>query len=398
MSIQMKTYKFQLCPTKEQEVTLDNWLGATRFIYNLCLEYKTTAYKANGTSISKNDIQKELTIIRNETDWLKTVHSQTIQDVTDRLFTAYDNFFRRVKKGETPGFPKFAKKELWSSFRFKQGVGLCENTNKVKLPKIGKVKFKKSQEVIGVIKNTSIKKENKFWYICLTCEKETKHMKPNKFAIGLDLGIKELLISSEGEVYNNPKTLYKWSKRLACAQKSLSRKVKGSNNRQEAKLRVSKLHKKIANIRKDNLHKVTTKIINENQVIICEDLKVSNMLKNHKLARSIADASWTTLTNMLEYKSLWYGRTFMKVLPHHTSQDCNVCGYRNADLTLKVREWTCPDCNTHHDRDVNAAINILNKGMKKLTEAGHAFLTHGDIELNRAEAWGPREIIGATPQ
>lgn len=386
---QIKTYKFRLLPSKSQEETLESWLGATRYIYNLCLDYKITAYKANGTSISKNDIQKELKEIKNETDWMKDIHSQTIQDVTDRLFTAYDNFFRRVKKGETPGFPRFAKKDLWSSFRFKQGVGVCENTNKIKLPKIGKVKFKKSQEVKGKIKNASLKKEKDCWYICLTCEENINPLPKNAHSIGLDLGIKDLIISSVGEVYANPKTLHKWSKRLASAQRSLSRKVKGSNNRQEAKIRVSKLHQKIANIRKDNLHKVTTKIISENQVIICENLKVSNMLKNGKLSKSISDASWSTLTNMLEYKALWYGRTFIKVPPHHTSQDCNVCGYRNAELTLSVRSWACPSCQEVHDRDVNAAINILNKGVKELKEAGHAFFTHGDIELVGAETWEP---------
>jgi putative transposase len=386
MPTQMKTYKFRLCPTKSQEQSLESWLGATRFVYNLCLEYKTTTYKANGINISKNNIQKELTIIRNETEWLKSVHSQTIQDVTDRLFIAYDNFFRRVKQGETPGFPRFAKKDLWSSFRFKQDVGLCENTNKIKLPKIGKVKFRKSQDIIGVIKKTSIKKDRGLWYICLTCKKNTNHLKINNNAVGIDLGIKHLATTSEGETQDNPKTFHKWSKRLASAQKSLSRKVKGSKNRNKTKSLVAKLHQKIAYIREDNLHKITTNIINENQVIICENLKINNMLKNHKLAKSISDASWATLTNMLEYKALWMGRTFIKVPPHHTSQDCNVCGYRNANLTLNVREWTCPECNAEHNRDVNAAINILNKGIEKLKEMGHTFLTHGDIELVGAEA------------
>lgn len=386
MASQIKTYKFRLLPSKTQEETLESWLCATRYIYNLCLDYKITTYKANGTNISKNDIQKELKDIKNEVSWLKNIHSQTLQEVTDRLFTAYDNFFRRIKNGETPGFPRFAKKDFWSSFRFKQGVGICENTNKVKLPKIGKVKFKKSQELVGVIKNASIKKDNNLWYISITCEQEIKYLPMNNIAVGLDLGIKELLISSEGEVYGNPKKLHKWSNKLASAQRSLSRKIKGSKNRQEAKLRVSKLHQKIARIRKDNLHKVTTKIISENQVIVCENLKVSNMLKNRKLSKSISDASWSKLTNMLEYKALWHGRTFIKFPPHHTSQDCNACGYRNSELTLAVRNWTCPNCNTHHDRDVNAALNILNKGLKKLKEAGHAFFTYGDIELVGAEA------------
>ena len=393
MANQIKTYKFRLLPTKNQEATLDSWLGATRFVYNLCLEYKIAAYKTYGTTISKNDIQKELKEIKNETEWLKDIHSQTLQDVTDRLFTAYDNFFRRVKKGGAAGFPRFARKGLWSSFRFKQGAGICENTNKLKLPKIGKVKFKKSQEIRGTIKTAAIKKENGLWYVSLTCEEDIRPLPRTNSIIGLDLGIKSLVVSSNDEVYDNPRTLNKWSERLADAQRSLSRKTKGSNNRQKAKFAVAKLHKKISNTRRDNLHKLTTKIISENQVIICEDLKTSNMLKNGKLAKSISDASWATLVNMLEYKSAWHGRTFLRVAPNHTSQDCSKCGYRNKELTLDVRSWVCPSCGAEHDRDRNAAVNILSKGINKLKEAGHVFYTHGDIELNRAEAWEPNHTL-----
>ncbi len=393
MANQIKTYKFRLLPTKSQETTLDSWLGATRFVYNLCLEYKITAYKTYGTTISKNDIQKELKEIKNETEWLKDIHSQTLQDVTDRLFTAYDNFFRRVKQGGAAGFPRFARKGLWSSFRFKQGVGICENTNKLKLPKIGKVKFKKSQEIRGTIKTASIKKEGGLWYMSLTCEEDIRPLPRTNSIIGLDLGIKSLIVSSNGKVYDNPRTLNKWSKRLADAQRSLSRKMKGSNNRQKAKVFVAKIHKRISSTRRDNLHKITTQIISENQVIICEDLKASNMLKNGRLAKSISDASWATLVGMLEYKSAWNGRTLLKVSPHHTSQDCSNCGHRNKELTLDVRSWVCGSCGAEHDRDRNAAMNILNKGITELKEAGHVFSTHGDIELAGAEAWEPNHTL-----
>lgn len=371
----VKTYKFKLVPSKEQERQLFSFLGGTRFVYNLCLEYKKSVYESNGTSVSKNQLQKELKEIKNETPWLKSIHSQVLQETTDRLFTSYDNFFRRIKKGETPGFPRFARKDRWSSFKFKQGVKIHPNTNKVYLPKIGKVKFRKSQDVNGDIKNASIKYEADGWYISICCEVNIDSFKPNNKAIGLDLGIKDLVITSEKEVFCNPKTLYKWSKKLAMKQKKLSRKVKGSNNRNKVKSELRAIHQKISRIRKDNLHKITTDIISNNQVIICEDLNARGMMRNHKLAKSIADASWSTLTSMLEYKSKWRGRSFLKVSAHYTSQDCSCCGWRNSELTLKDRSWTCPECKSEHDRDINAAVNILNKGLNELKEAGHVFST-----------------------
>jgi len=389
---QNKSYKFKLVPNKEQEIAFYHYINTTRFIYNLCLDYKKTLYQDYNVFISKNDIQKELKDIKNETEWMSNVHSQVVQDVTDRLFTSYDNFFRRVKKGDTPGFPKFAKKDFWCSFKFKQGVSICENTNKIKLPKFGKVKFRKSQEIVGNIKNASIIKESDGWYISLCCEENIQPLKKLDTVIGIDLGLKDLIIDSNGFIFGNPKTLRIWEDKLKKAQKNLSKKIKGSKNRNKAKEKLKKIHAKIARIRKDNLHKITDKIISENQVIICEDLKITNMMKNHKLAKSIADASWSTLINMLEYKAKWYGRTFLKVNPNYTSQDCNVCNNRNSELTLKDREWTCSECGTHHDRDKNAAINILNRGLLILKEAGHAFSTFGDMVRIISPAEEPTEI------
>jgi len=380
----LKTYKFKLIPDYNQEKKLYNYLNTTRFIYNLCLEYKKTLYISHKKSISKYDIQKELKDIKNETPWIKELHSQVVQDVTDRLFITYDNFFRKFKNKEKVSYPKFAKKDFWSSFKFKQGVGLCVNTNKIKLPKIGKIKYKKSKEIRGNIKNAIIKKEYDGWYICLCCEINN----PNKLSfnhkidetIGIDLGVKDLIITSDGEVKENIKTLNKWSIKLAKIQKELSRKEKGSNNRKKTKNKLRKIYSKISRIRKDYLHKITTEIINNNQVIICEDLNVKGMVKNHKLAKSISDASWDMLCNMLEYKSKWNGKIFHKVSPHYTSQDCSNCRHRNSELKLSDREWICETCQTHHDRDVNAANNIKIKGIYKLKEVGHTFSTFGDME------------------
>ena len=378
--LKLKSYKFKLVPAKEQDKVLFHYLGTTRFIYNLCLEYKKTAYKTKEVNISKNEIQKELKDIRNETPWIKDIHSQVVQEITDRLFVSYDNFFRRVKSGDSKsGFPKFAKKSSWSSFKFKQGVKTCTNTNKISLPGIGKIKFRKSQEIIGQIKTASIKREFDGWYVSLSCETEIIPKKQLSNLIGIDLGLKELAITSEGEFFGNIKSLKSAEKKLSSCQRNLSRKKKGSNNKKKNIYELQKLHAKVSRIRKDYLHKVSSQIINDNQVIVCEKLNTKGMLKNHKLAKGISDASWSMLIEMLRYKAKWYGRTFIQVAPHHTSQDCHICGYRNSELTLAVREWECPTCKTFHDRDVNAAKNILNKGINKLKEAGHVFFTFGDM-------------------
>ncbi len=198
----MKTYRFKLMPTKAQEHAFVCWLGTTRYVYNLCLDYKKTLYSDCGISISKNDIQKELSSIRRETPWMNDVHSQVMQDATDRLFLAYDNFFRRVKQGEEPGFPKFTNKNRHKSFRFKQGVKVLTNESKLFLPKIGHVRFHQSQAIEGVIKTASIRKEPSGWYCCLSCEVDIAPLPPVEGIIGIDLGLKHVVVTSDGEVFD----------------------------------------------------------------------------------------------------------------------------------------------------------------------------------------------------
>ena len=235
-------------------------------------------------------------------------------------------------------------------------------------------------------------KESSGWFICITVEVEKKVAPSAKNVVGLDLGLKDLLITSDGDVKPNPRTLRNWSKKLAASQRSLSRKKKGSNNRNKEKLKLQRIHQKIKEIRKDHLHKLTTNIISENQVVICENLNAKGMLKNHKLAKSISDASWGKLVSMLEYKSAWSSRVFIKVPAHYTSQDCNNCGWRHSELKLSDREWICQGCDATHDRDINAARNIRDKGIEKLKEAGHVFSTFGDIGLVGVEAEEPHGI------
>lgn len=373
----LKTYKFKLNPNKTQQLRLDQWLSTCRFVYNLCLWYKKDLYSSYGKKISKNEMQKELSQLRKEYDWIGDVYSQTIQDVTDRLDKSYQSFFRGG------GFPKFAKRGLYSSFAFKQGVGICENTNKIKLPSLGKISFRRHRDIPSEteIKYTIIKKEYNGWFICLVCEAGNEIKEQNKNIIGIDLGIKDFLITSKGEKFSNPKYLRQYELRLKKAQRDLARKKKGSENRKKNIFEIQKLHAKVRNTRKDFLHKLSTSIINENQVIIVEELMIKNMIKNHKLAKSISDASWGMFKNMLEYKSKFHGREFISIPPHNTSKDCSCCGWRNEDLTLNIREWICEECGVIHDRDINAAMNIKQKGIKelKLKEAGHVFSTYGNM-------------------
>ncbi len=272
------------------------------------------------------------------------------------MFNAYDGFFNLGK-----GFPKFARKGQYQSFSFKQGVKV--STTHVQLPKFGKVKYHNSQDCIGHIKGATVRECADGWYVCLCLQTDIEYLPTSENRIGIDVGIKSLMVTSAGQTIDNPKHLYKAEKRLKRLQRSVSRKKKGSANRKKAIKKLALQHQKVANTRKDFQHKVTTRLIRENQAIAVESLQIKNMLANHHLAKSISDAGWYSLTQMLEYKARWYGRTFEKVNARHTSQDCSGCGYRKTDLTLSVREWACPACGTVHDRDVNAAKNIRNRAV-----------------------------------
>ncbi|WP_185155387.1 RNA-guided endonuclease InsQ/TnpB family protein [Rudanella paleaurantiibacter] len=357
----VKTYRYKLNPTPSQQQALGQWLGACRYIYNLTLDYKNTLWGQHKVSIGKNEIQKELTPIAKETAWIGCVHSQTLQDVTDRVFNAYDGFFKQGK-----GFPKFARKGQYQSFSFKQGVKI--NSTHVQLPKLGKIRYRNSQPCTGTgtpdrIKRATVRERADGWYVCLCVETYIEQLSETSASIGIDVGIKSLLVTSNGETIENPKHLYKAEKKLKRLQRLVSRKKKGSANRKKAVQKLARQHQKVANTRKDFHHKLTTRLIRENQSISVEQLQIKNMLGNHHLAKSISDAGWYSLTQMLEYKACWYGRTFEKVNARHTSQDCSECGYRNTDLTLSVREWICPECGVTHERDVNAATNIKNRAV-----------------------------------
>ena len=374
----LKSFKFRLYPNKEQTILINKHLGSNRFIYNYFLDKRINTYKETKQTLTYNQCSSTLTILKKEFKWLKEIDSVSLQQTLKNLDMAYQNFFRKIKKGnKNHGFPKFkSKKDNNKSYRTQckyrdNSVPSIEiKENKIKLPKIGLVKFVKSREIIGQIKNVTVSQvPSGKYFISILCEipEPIKLLKTDK-GVGIDLGIKDFAITSEAEIIDNPKYYRKYEDKLAKLQRKLSKKQKGGKNRNKVRIKVARLHEKITNTRTDFLQKLSTRFINENQIICLEDLNVEKMLKNHNLAKSIADASWSSFVTMLNYKSIWYGREISVVDRYFPSSKlCNVCGWKYVNLDLSVRNWICPECGSNHNRDVNAAINIFKEGLRLIS-------------------------------
>jgi putative transposase len=370
-----KTYRFRIFPTAEQEILLAKHFGCTRYVYNYFLNERKKQYQSDKKTDNYYKQSAALTKLKKEEDtkWLKEVNSQTLQFALRSLDTAFLNFFRGNAQ-----FPKFKSKKHKNTFTIPQ-FGKLED-GKIIIPKFkGGIKVKTHRDVNGKIGKMNITKTpTGKYYVSIFTEQEVEELPKTNKQVGIDLGLKDFVITSDNKKFKNNRYTKKYARKLKKAQQHLARKQKGSNGFEKQKLKVAKIHEKIANCRLDTLHKVSKKLVETYDLISVEDLNVKGMIKNHKLSKHIADASWGNFITLLQYKCDWYGKELVKVNRFYpSSKTCGDCGWINQELKLSDREWTCKSCGVVHDRDVNASKNILKEGLK-IISGGTLDNTDGD--------------------
>lgn len=371
-----KAVEVRIYPTTEQKESLSKAFGCARWFWNDSLSQTNQIYKETGKGLSQQGMNDRLPGLKKEFEWLKEPYSQVLQSVSLNLSRAFINFFEGQAK-----FPNFKSKHGKQSIQYPQNVKITEAG--LKLPKLGVIKAKIHRVLEGKLKTVTVSMTPSGKYFAsLLFDDGQPDIEPSSEgkAVGIDLGLTQFAITSDGSKFDNPRVLRKRAKNLKRKQQKLSRKVKGSNTRKKAKRIVARVHERIANTRIDFLHKLSRKLVNENQVICIENLAVKNMLKNHNLAKAISDASWSTFTTMLKYKAGQDGKTYQEVdrfFP--SSKTCSVCLNRVGSLPLDVRSWQCQSCEAKHDRDVNAAINIRNEGLRILALGTSATASGGKV-------------------
>jgi putative transposase len=361
----MKTFKYRLYPSKAQEQRMFQVLNVCRSFYNMCLEDRKLAYQFEQRSVSKSEQEKMSISYRQTFPQAAIVFSQTLQTVVDDLDKAFKAFFRRVKAGEKPGYPRFKGRDRFHSFAFKQfGVGAKLDGRRLKLFGIGRVPVRWHRPIEGEIKTLRIVHKAGRWYACFACQVPDKPELPKTGrAIGIDVGVASLITTSDGEKVEHPHFYRESQQKLRILQRSLQRKKHGGKNRHKAKLRVQRWHEHTKNQRTDFAHKLTTTLVQHYDWIACEDLKINNMVRNHHLSKSILDAGWGLFKQLLTNKAVDAGRVAVFVDPAYTSKTCSNCGAIFEDLTLADR-WVKCACGLSLDRDHNAAINILNRSRR----------------------------------
>ena len=375
----LRAYKYRIYPTEEQKVLLAKTFGCCRFVYNWALNLKIEVYKQEKKSIGNVELTNRMrSELKTEHEWLGEVNSQALQSALRNLDTAYKNFFRDT---HAVGFPKFKSRKQKQSFQCPQHCSVDFGKGTVSIPKAKDIPAVLHRRFKGTVKTVTVSMTPSGKYFASVLVDTAIQELPvspiqGDTALGIDLGIKSLAVCSDGRTFDNPKNLQRSLDRLKLLQKRLSRKQKGSANRNKARILVARLQERIANSRKDNLHKITYALTHESQVrtICMEDLNVKGMQRNHHLAQAVRDASFGMFLTMLEYKCSWYGVNLIKIdrfAP--SSKTCGQCGYVYKGLKLSERSWTCSECGTHHDRDFNAACNIKEFGLKALpSERGKA--------------------------
>ena len=360
----LKVVKIRLYPNTEQKQSLEQSFGNARWLWNHCLNLMNQTYVDTGKGLSGYEIKKLIPELKKEYEWLSLAYSACLQKVCLNLGVAFNNFFERRAK-----YPRFKSKHGRQSIQYPQNVKVFDNY--LKIPKIGDVKAVIHRPIEGKIKTVTISKNccgQYFASILFDDGKEKPEASTEGKAVGIDVGLTHFAITSDASKFDNPRFLTKYEKNLKLKQQQLSRKQKGSNNRNNARKKVAKVHRKITNCREDFLHKLSRRIVDDNQVIVTENLNVKGMMKNHCLAKAIGQVGWGMFMTMLKYKAEQDGKTYLEVdrfFP--SSKTCHVCLNQVGSLPLDVRKWTCNNCHTTHDRDVNAAINLREEGLRILT-------------------------------
>ena len=364
----LKAIKIRIYPTVEQVDFINKQLGCCRFVYNNCLAFRKDSYQNEHVSISSSSAVKHITVLKKDNEWLKHVHSKVLQQSVRDMNQAYDNFFKLHR-----GFPKFkSKHDNRQSCRFPKDAFIGVRGNRIDLIKVLKdIHFKCSRNDERYlnrnqdkVKSITLSKEpNGKFYLSVLIDKPLRQVPQSSSMVGLDLGIKDFAVTSDGQVIENFHFKKNEESRLKRLQRQISKKIVGSKNREKARLRFAKLNEKIRNRKLNFLHDVTNHLIDENQVIVMEDLNVKGMVRNHKLAESISEVNWGEFRRILAYKAAWHGRQLVFIDRFYpSSKRCNHCGYIYKELTLKDRQWVCPECGSLIDRDYNAALNILEEG------------------------------------
>ena len=381
-----KAIEVRIYPTVGQKKYFSNQFGCNRKVFNMLLDYRTTEYKEHEHFVTGKEQTQYFNKLKQELPYLQNVHSKVLQQAVRDLDDAFSRFWKGLKSGQNVGYPKFKSKNdneqscRFPSDIFNRPLYVCKKIkgNRITLTKdLKNIHFKcsrrdeiflnKNQKYIRSVTCTKHKSGIYILSILLDIPDKLIYKKEYNKSIGLDLGIKDFIVDSNGNRYDNLKVKRSNKNKLRRLHRQLSRKVKGSNNRNKARIKLAKFYEKLTNKKNTYLHQISYKIVNENQVICIEDLNVKGMMKNHNLAASIQEVSLGEFRRQLEYKSLWYGRKLIVIDRFYpSSKTCNSCGYINRDLTLKDRAWICPECGVNHDRDYNAAVNILNEGLKYL--------------------------------